>query len=129
MESDGDRGNRRRRADMEDIGLVADLRETRTGEGQEQEVVDTMRRMGKQVTMTSQEQGTDMAAEFIRNQVAQGKGYVHCLGKEGMTSQLKWAVEQGGDVYHLRWRRREWITNAPEILQELWKIRKTRKKQ
>ena len=75
--------------------------------------------MRNQVTLASWQQGTDLAAEIIRNQVTLGKGYIHELGEEGMTKQLAWAVEPEEEVYLVRWGREEWVTNIKEVTEEL----------
>ena len=59
------------------------------------------------------------ALEIVRNQVMARHGYLHELGNEGVIEPVKWATRNGGKRHCIVTPESTWITNIPQVAEEL----------
>ena len=44
-----------------------------------------------------------------------GRAFIHELGDQGLSQQMQLAMDGGGDIYQVRWGKREWVTHIKEV--------------
>ena len=63
------------------------------------------------------------AADIIRNQIKEGRGYLHGIGGRTMDSAIKWATKGGGRVYSVTRKGIQWITNIHQVAEGIKRAR------
>ena len=44
---------------------------------------------------------------------------MHEVGSNGLSAQLRWAMQKGGPMYGVRWGSHAWVTNVKEVAEDM----------
>jgi hypothetical protein len=119
---------RSRTDEKEEMGIIGDVRLGMTTAEECRIAVEDMALRGIIVSITASKEGCewgeDAKADIIMDQVQRHKGYIHEMGDNGLSDQLRWTMQKGGPMYVLRWGSLNWVAHIREVAEEAHEARR-----